>query len=183
MFGIGISEIILIVVVAVIVVGPKNLPIALRAIGRAIAEFRRAMDELRKDVALDEVVEEVTRPLREGMAGIEADMLNATRENTDGYGAEYPVGGADVYDAMPEGAVLYPEVGPTYKDTQAEALAQYPGLPPEKALILYKQEQWALQKANYLESRVGIDPNIEVHDPANRPLPIAAGKPIAGILV
>ena len=40
MFDIGPTELLLIVVVAVIVIGPKDLPVALRTAGRWIARMR-----------------------------------------------------------------------------------------------------------------------------------------------
>jgi Tat protein translocase TatB subunit len=122
MFGIGVSELILIAIVALIVVGPKNLPVTLRAIGRAIGEFRRATRELRREVGYDEVVDEVTRPLREGMAGLEADVLRAGEDPLHGSGAEYPEGGPDDYGALPEGAGVYPDLAPVYTPEQARAL-------------------------------------------------------------
>jgi Tat protein translocase TatB subunit len=123
MFGIGVSELVLIAIVALIVVGPKNLPTTLRAIGRALGEFRRATRELRKDVGYDEVVDEVTRPLREGMAGIEADVLRVTEDALHGSGAEYPEGGPDDYGALPESAAqVYPPAAPVYSPERAQAL-------------------------------------------------------------
>lgn len=58
MFGIGMPELGVILVVALIVLGPKRLPEAARAIGRAVAEFRRqsseVMDELRVQIDQDD---------------------------------------------------------------------------------------------------------------------------------
>jgi sec-independent protein translocase protein TatB len=42
MFGIGTSELIVILVVALIVLGPKRLPEVARALGKGLAELRRA---------------------------------------------------------------------------------------------------------------------------------------------
>ena len=47
MFGIGMPELLLILALALIVIGPKKLPDIARALGRGLAEFRRATDELK----------------------------------------------------------------------------------------------------------------------------------------
>ena len=47
MFGIGFSEILLVLVVALVVIGPKRLPELARILGRGLAEIRRASDEFR----------------------------------------------------------------------------------------------------------------------------------------
>ena len=118
MFGIGIPELILVGFVALIVVGPGDLPKTLRAIGRAIREFQRATRELRQEAGFDEVVDEVTRPLREGLSGIEEDVrstvddakrtMTIEAEPID-LAMEYPEGGPDDFGALPEGAMVYPE--------------------------------------------------------------------------
>lgn len=105
MFGIGVPELILIAIVALVVVGPKNLPGTLRAVGAAIREFRKVSRELREQAGFDEVVDEVTRPLREGLSGVEADVL---RERVD-TATEYPEAGPDDYNALPEHAMVYPD--------------------------------------------------------------------------
>jgi sec-independent protein translocase protein TatB len=118
MFGIGLPELFLIGLVALVVVGPKNLPQTLRAIGRAVREFQRASRELRQEAGFDEVVDEVTRPLREGLSGIEDDMRSTIddakrtmtlEDEAVDLAMEYPEGGPDDFGALPEGANVYPE--------------------------------------------------------------------------
>ena len=46
----GIQEIILIVVIALIVFGPKKLPELGRSVGKTLAEFRRASNEIKHSI-------------------------------------------------------------------------------------------------------------------------------------
>ena len=55
MFGIGIQEFGLILVVALLVFGPKRLPELARMLGRGLGEFRRASNDLRQSLALDDL--------------------------------------------------------------------------------------------------------------------------------
>ena len=50
MFGIGIQEMIIILVVVLIVFGPKRLPDLAKSLGKGIAEFKKASDEVRKGI-------------------------------------------------------------------------------------------------------------------------------------
>jgi sec-independent protein translocase protein TatA len=59
-FGIGMPELIVILVVALLVLGPKRLPEVARSLGRGMAEFRRASSELRS--TLTSAVEEPREP-------------------------------------------------------------------------------------------------------------------------
>lgn len=47
MFGIGMPELLLILALALIIIGPKKLPDIAKAMGRGLAEFKRATDEMK----------------------------------------------------------------------------------------------------------------------------------------
>lgn len=49
MFGIGTGEILLLLLIALIVLGPERMPKLARDLGRAMAEFRRTSDELKTE--------------------------------------------------------------------------------------------------------------------------------------
>ena len=59
MFGIGPQELIVILVIGLLVLGPKRLPEIARSLGKGLSEFRRASTDLRQSLALDD---EPSRP-------------------------------------------------------------------------------------------------------------------------
>ena len=50
MFGIGLPEMIVIAIVALVFIGPKNLPGVLRSVGRGLVQLKRATNEVRTTV-------------------------------------------------------------------------------------------------------------------------------------
>jgi len=53
MFGIGMPELLVILVIAIIFIGPSKLPDVARALGRGMREFRRATDDLKNSIDLE----------------------------------------------------------------------------------------------------------------------------------
>lgn len=59
MFNIGFSELLLVLLVAFLVVGPKDLPKVARWLGRAVKKSRRLLSEIKKESGWDELEKEV----------------------------------------------------------------------------------------------------------------------------
>ncbi len=57
MFGIGMQELLIVLVIALIILGPKKLPEMARTLGRAFAELQRATRDLRSSVDFDDATE------------------------------------------------------------------------------------------------------------------------------
>ena len=65
MFGIGMPELILIAVVALIVLGPKKLPDLAKSLGRAVREFQKATTELKETFQVDSEISEAKKAFNE----------------------------------------------------------------------------------------------------------------------
>ncbi len=50
MFGIGTGEILVILVIALLILGPKELPKVARTIGKTMRELQRTKDEIRESI-------------------------------------------------------------------------------------------------------------------------------------
>ena len=75
MFGIGMPEMILILAVALIVLGPKKLPDLAKSLGRALREFKKATSELKESIDVDNELTDVKKTFDE--------MNNDIREAVD----------------------------------------------------------------------------------------------------
>ena len=53
MFGIGTTEILIILVVALIVIGPKKLPEVAKTLGKALGEFKRMSSDVKRTIDLE----------------------------------------------------------------------------------------------------------------------------------
>lgn len=136
MFGFSFSELVVTVLVALIVMGPKDLPRMLRRVGQWAGKLRRMAADLRAQSGIDEALR--TEGLAEDLAEIrklargeldavqraarieaDASPVAAAADPYAGAGdfyvvrtREYPRDGADAYEALPDNAIVYAETLP-----------------------------------------------------------------------
>ena len=74
MFGVGSSELIIILIIALLILGPKEIPKVARTLGRGMRELQRAKDELKKNIEFeDDSISEIKSDLTE--------MINETKDD------------------------------------------------------------------------------------------------------
>jgi Tat protein translocase TatB subunit len=78
MFGIGMPELLLLLAIALIVVGPKKLPELAKALGRGIAEFKKATNELKESLETNTEFSE----LKQSFDEIQETVVDATLAST-----------------------------------------------------------------------------------------------------
>ena len=72
MFGLGMPEILMILAIALIVIGPKKLPDLAKTLGRAMGEFKRSAQDFKQSLDVETTVKDMT------------DIENITKkDNTD----------------------------------------------------------------------------------------------------
>ncbi len=79
MFDIGFFEILIIMAIAVVVIGPQNLPKLAKAIGKGWGEFQNTFSSLKQEV-MDEA-EGLKQNVN--MEVLEQDVMNATKVDVD----------------------------------------------------------------------------------------------------
>jgi sec-independent protein translocase protein TatB len=96
-FGIGMQELIIILVVALIFIGPKKLPDLAKALGKGVAQFKNAMDDVKgtfdegikkemnqiKDSVLEDKSDGKAQLSGDKAAGKPADPYEAAEEKKD----------------------------------------------------------------------------------------------------
>ncbi|MGH9319035.1 MAG: Sec-independent protein translocase protein TatB [Vicinamibacteria bacterium] len=89
MFGpIGMQELVIIFVIALIVFGPRKLPQLGKSLGKSIGEFKRASNELRSTLEEEIRVEETRREIMEPIEAIGREARKAVERATEEAAAE-----------------------------------------------------------------------------------------------
>lgn len=82
MFNIGFAELILVLLIAFLVVGPKDLPKVARWLGRQVKNIRRMIAELKAEVGWDELTQETDDIRREMTESVKQADISADLKQT-----------------------------------------------------------------------------------------------------
>jgi Tat protein translocase TatB subunit len=79
MFGLGMPEILLILAIALIVIGPQKLPELAKTLGRAMGEFKRSAQDFKRSIDMETTLHDVT-PSAKDVTDV---IRKSRREKTD----------------------------------------------------------------------------------------------------
>ena len=153
MFGISLTELALIAVVTLVIVGPQKLPSMLRTLGEWARRLRRITTEVRAQTGIDEILrqEGIDGGLNELRGMLRGDLGSIGRDqrppvqSPDPYrdvieidsSREYPPEGVDACEALADDLVDEHALEP---DPIAEGTGPDPITPPEAGLARAKPE-------------------------------------------
>ena len=75
MFGIGMPEMLLILAIALIVIGPKKLPDLAKSLGKAMGEFKKATRELKDSFEINDEID----GMKKSLSDIESEVTSSIR--------------------------------------------------------------------------------------------------------
>lgn len=102
MFGIGFPELLVILAIALMVIGPRRLPDIAKALGRALGEFRRATDEFKQTLNEETRATEIREQIMKG------GKIYPPEANRPAKGTNNPENPDPESDANPEPVPLGP---------------------------------------------------------------------------
>lgn len=149
----GFGELVVLVIVAIVVIGPKDLPRVLKKLGQWSGKLRRMAGDMRAQSGIDDVlregdlgrdINEIRKLARGEIESVSRDMRvdaitttgTAVREATSSYGAQNANDYTDPYLSSRYVSIdrEYPQVGPDGFDAMPDSAFVYDASFPRSAL-------------------------------------------------
>ncbi len=175
MFGLSFGEVILLALIAMIVVGPRNLPTMLRTLGKTVAKLKRLTVDIREQTGIDEIlkgegIEKEMEQLRMIASGriLDVDLASDPSDDHPPRYREYPRMGVDAYDAIPE------DTAPYVPAEAANAAPDEPAVEPPAAAATEPPAAASTEPATSDEPATSAEPAIPREKPAEPAKPAGA---------
>jgi len=143
MFGIGMPELILIAVVALIVLGPKKLPDLAKSLGRALREFKKATAELKETFQVDSEISEAKKAFSEFHSEVNKTIQSEVEGAVKPAAAEPPAPAA-----LTEPAAAEPEALAVPPEAAAAATPAEPSAAEKLEELKKAFETWNAEKSS-----------------------------------
>ena len=103
MFDIGFSELVIISLIALIVIGPKRLPTVARTLGHLAGRLRRYVDDVKADISREAEIDEL-RKMRDDMQQAATSFESSVQSEINKTEGELNAVASAVAGELPQGA-------------------------------------------------------------------------------
>jgi len=166
MFGIGLPEMILILALALIVVGPDKLPELARSVAKGVLELKKTVSTLKEDLAEDNPFDAVKPELEEAAESIKKQLGEATPDGFTGIVKDLEEGLQEVIDT--DGTVI-----PVSTDDIIKTVAEFSPaeVEPDDASSLTSDEKSEAEETTLSSQQVALDENDQTDENESSPPP------------
>ena len=166
MFGIGLPEMILILALALIVVGPDKLPELARSVAKGVLELKKTVSTLKEDLAEDNPFDAVKPELEEAAESIKKQLGEATPDGFTGIVKDLEEGLQEVIDT--DGSVIPVSTDDIIKTVAESSPAE---LKPDDASSLTSEEKNEAEETTLSSQQVSLDENDKTDESESSPPP------------
>jgi len=166
MFGIGLPEMILILALALIVVGPDKLPELARSVAKGVLELKKTVSTLKEDLAEDNPFDAVKPELEEAAESIKKQLGEATPDGFTGIVKDLEEGLQEVIDT--DGTVIPVSTDDIIKTVAESSPAE---VEPDDASSLTSDEKSEAEEATLSSQQVALDENDQTDENESSPPP------------
>ena len=166
MFGIGLPEMILILALALIVVGPDKLPELARSVAKGVLELKKTVSTLKEDLAEDNPFDAVKPELEEAAESIKKQLGEATPDGFTGIVKDLEEGLQEVIDT--DGSVIPISTDDIIKTVAVSSPAE---LKPDDASSLTSNEKNEAEETTISSQPIALDENDQIDENESSPPP------------